>query len=48
MDLGLVRDFGAMIHNGTEPSITGTDGLRALEVALAAYRSAERGAAVTL
>ncbi len=48
MDLGLVRDFVAMIRNGSEPSISGTDGLRALEVALAAYRSAEQGAAVTL
>lgn len=40
-DLGLIRDFVEMIQIGREPSITGTDGLRALEVALAAYRSAE-------
>ncbi|MCB0064590.1 MAG: Gfo/Idh/MocA family oxidoreductase [Caldilineaceae bacterium] len=48
MDAGLVRDFVDMIRNGTEPSITGTDGLRALEVALAAYESAERGEPVTV
>lgn len=41
MDAGLVRDFIDMIRNDTEPSITGTDGLRALEVALAAYQSAQ-------
>jgi predicted dehydrogenase len=40
-DLGLVQDFIEMIQTGREPSVTGTDGLRALEVALAAYRSAE-------
>ncbi len=48
MDLGLVRDFVEMIRSGTEPSISGTDGLRALEVALAAYQSAEMGAPITL
>jgi len=41
MDLGLVNDFIAMIREQRTPSITGEDGLRALEVALAAYRSAE-------
>ena len=40
-DLGLVKDFVEMIETGREPSITGQDGLKALEVALAAYRSAE-------
>ncbi|NLF75763.1 MAG: Gfo/Idh/MocA family oxidoreductase, partial [Chloroflexi bacterium] len=47
-DLGLMRDFVGMIEEGREPSITGLDGLKALEVALAAYRSAERGAPVNL
>lgn len=47
-DLGLVQDFLEMIQTGREPSITGTDGLRALEVALAAYRSAETNTAVKL
>jgi len=48
MDLGLVNDFIDMIRTGREPSITGLDGLRALEVALAAYRSAESGQVVTI
>ncbi len=48
MDLGLIRDFVATIREGREPSITGEDGLRALEVALAAYRSAETGEPVSL
>ncbi|HRW06317.1 MAG TPA: Gfo/Idh/MocA family oxidoreductase [Caldilineaceae bacterium] len=48
MDLGLVRDFVEMMRNGSEPSISGRDGLAALEVALAAYRSAELGEAVAL
>jgi predicted dehydrogenase len=48
MDLGLIRDFVDMIATGREPSITGHDGLKALEVALAAYRSAETGEVVTL
>ena len=48
MDLGLVRDFVEMIRTGGAPSVTGEDGLRALEVALAAYASAERGQPVTL
>lgn len=48
MDLGLVRDFVEMIRSGTEPSISGRDGLAALEVALAAYRSAALGEPVKL
>lgn len=47
-DLGLVRDFLETIETGREPSISGTDGLRALEVALAAYESAARTAPVAL
>lgn len=41
MDLGLMADFVDMIRQERGPSITGEDGLAALEVALAAYRSAE-------
>jgi predicted dehydrogenase len=47
-DMGLVQDFVDMIVMDRAPSITGYDGLRALEVALAAYRSDERGAPVAL
>jgi predicted dehydrogenase len=48
MDLGLMRDFVAMIAEGREPSITGQDGLRALQVALAAYQSATAGAPIII
>ncbi len=47
-DLGLIQDFVDMIVTGREPFITGYDGLKALEVALAAYRSAEQGEPVSL
>ncbi|CAM3779225.1 Gfo/Idh/MocA family protein [Alicyclobacillus pomorum] len=40
MDLGLVADFISCVREGRTPSITGEDGLRALQVALAAYESA--------
>lgn len=42
MDLGLVRDFVDMIRTGRAASITGEDGLRATELALAAYESAKQ------
>lgn len=48
MNQGLIDDFVTMIQSGRTPSITGEDGLRALEVALAAYRSAETGQPVAL
>lgn len=48
MDRGLVADFVDAVRTGRAPSITGEDGLRALEVALAAYRSAEVGKPVTV
>ena len=47
-DTGLLRDFVDMIATGREPSITGYDGLKALEVALGAYLSARRGEPVRL
>lgn len=46
-DMGLVQDFLAVVR-GREPSITGNDGLKALEVALAAYQSAATGEVVQL
>ncbi len=48
MDTGLIRDFIDMIHTGREPFITGYDGLKAMEVALAAYESAATGRPVAL
>jgi len=48
MDLGLMRDFVAMIASRRAPSISGQDGLRALQVALAAYQSAAAGVPITI
>jgi predicted dehydrogenase len=48
MDLALLQDFVSAIREGREPSITGYDGLKALEVALAAYRSAKAGEPIRL
>lgn len=48
MDFGLVLDFVNCIKEGKEPSITGFDGLKSLEVALAAYESSELKKAVIL
>lgn len=48
MDLLLIRDFVKAVKTGGRPAAIGQDGLRALEVALAAYRSAELGAPVEL
>ena len=47
-DHGLIQDFLEAIETGREPSISGKDGLKALEVALAAYESARKTAPVTL
>jgi UDP-N-acetylglucosamine 3-dehydrogenase len=43
IDMGLIRDWVDCLDSDREPSITGEDGLRALEVALAAYRSIAGG-----
>ena len=48
MDQRLIDDFVGMLREGREPSITGEDGLRALEVTLAAYLSAQTGEKVAL
>jgi predicted dehydrogenase len=47
-DLYMIRDFIDAIENDREPSITGEDGLRALEVALAAYSSISKHRPVKL
>ncbi|HOT51982.1 MAG TPA: gfo/Idh/MocA family oxidoreductase, partial [Candidatus Hydrogenedentes bacterium] len=39
-DLGLVRDFVVACDERREPAVTGLDGLRAVEVTVAAYKSA--------
>ncbi|HBZ82429.1 MULTISPECIES: Gfo/Idh/MocA family protein [Brevibacillus] len=41
MDSQLVSDFVASVREKKAPSVTGEDGMRAVEVALAAYQSAE-------
>lgn len=48
MDDGLVGAFAGAIVAGTPVPISGEDGLRAAEVAIAAYRSAERNLPVSL
>lgn len=40
-DLGLVREFVDVLMTGREPKVTGLDGARAMEAAVAAYRSSE-------
>ncbi|MGE5592125.1 MAG: Gfo/Idh/MocA family protein [Betaproteobacteria bacterium] len=48
MDLALVRDFVQAVREGSPPAASGFDGMRALEIALAAYESARRGGPVDL
>jgi myo-inositol 2-dehydrogenase / D-chiro-inositol 1-dehydrogenase len=48
MDEGLVAAFAKAVAEGSPVPITGADGLRAAEVALAAYKSAETCAPVKL
>lgn len=48
MDQGLIADFVEMIRQDRAPSITGYDGLKAMEVALAAYESARTGKPVKI
>ncbi len=47
-DQGLLDDFTDMIRQQRAPSIAGEDGLKALQVALAAYESARTGLPVSL
>ncbi|MEK5382317.1 Gfo/Idh/MocA family protein [Niallia sp. FSL W8-0635] len=42
MNQDLVEDFVSNVKNGVPPTITGEDGLKAMEVALAGYESAKR------
>jgi predicted dehydrogenase len=47
-DRGMVRAFLDAVRNGSEPPVTGLDGLRAVEVVQAAYRSLEAGGPIRL
>ena len=44
----MIAEFVAAIREGRQPAITGEDGLRAVEIVQAAYRSAEQGQPVRL
>ncbi len=48
MDYKLIKDFIDCIKNDRPPFITGYDGLKAMEIAAGAYRSAETGLPVAL
>jgi UDP-N-acetylglucosamine 3-dehydrogenase len=48
MDSELVGDFVASVRERKAPSVTGEDGMRAVEVARAAYQSAETKYPVTI
>jgi predicted dehydrogenase len=48
MDEGLVYEFIAAIQENRPPAVTGYDGYKAAEIALAAYRSVETGQPVRL
>ncbi len=43
-----LREFVEAVHGGVEPTITGADGRKAVELALAAYTSSAQGRVVTL
>lgn len=43
LDQGLINDFVDAVRDKREPSVTGEDGLRAVEVTVAAYNSAQQG-----
>ncbi|WP_349408598.1 Gfo/Idh/MocA family oxidoreductase [Pseudalkalibacillus sp. SCS-8] len=48
MDYGLLEDFVKCVKEDLEPSVTGLDGLRAMEVALAAYESGRSHQEITI
>lgn len=48
VDLGLVRDFVTAVEKDLPVSITGEDGMKAMEVALGAYQSSKTGLPVKL
>ncbi len=48
IDLGLIKSFVKTIETGERSPITGFDGMKAMEVALGAYRSIQTGQPVSL
>lgn len=48
MDFGLILDFIDCVKEGRAPSITGFDGLKSMEVALAAYQSGKLNKSIKL
>jgi UDP-N-acetylglucosamine 3-dehydrogenase len=48
MNQAMLIEFVAAIRTGRQPAVTGLDGLRAVEVTLAAYESARSGQPVEL
>jgi predicted dehydrogenase len=48
MNQAMISEFVSAIQNGREPAVTGIDGLRAVEVTLAAYESARSGQPIQL
>jgi predicted dehydrogenase len=48
MDYGLIKDFVDCVEKKRKPSITGYDGLKALEAALAAYKSSHTKSTVRI
>lgn len=48
MNLALINDFVDCVREGREPSITGYDGLKVMEIALAAYDSFEKKSVVEI
>jgi predicted dehydrogenase len=47
-NLGMIQEFISAIRENRQPSVTGQDGLKALEIVLAAYRSVEAGQPVQI
>lgn len=48
LDQLMVQEFTDAVHQKREPLVTGEDGLKAVEVAMAAYKSAETGTPVKI
>jgi predicted dehydrogenase len=48
LDLAMVQEFVDAVREGRAPLVSGEDGLKAVEVAMAAYKAAESGKAVRI